>query len=307
MKIVKPTVKKISIVDPIEKIETIARICTQSTNNKKRKKGELLKQCLKLKHYSILEHFRIEIEFDRMFNCKFLRKFKEQYVDLTKHMHINNDEDEHTGYIECDLRKIRELIERVFNESKYADKDFYIFAYMLYREFKKQKGIYSLILKDINIPISEFASILKSISDNIEKLIESFPDNLEINFKENLLKNSSEIHNLLFMKIKNISPQSNSVTFKITTSRGVCMQLLRHRNLSFMMESTRYCKYNNGITVVKPIPYKWAIKENEIYKKWKNHKQNIENMYLELLNMINSAQEASGILPKDLKADLIIT
>lgn len=35
-------------------------------------------------------------------------------------------------------------------------------------------------------------------------------------------------------------------TVKFVTSIGICRDFLRHRKMSFLNESTRYCAYNKG-------------------------------------------------------------
>ena len=48
-------------------------------------------------------------------------------------------------------------------------------------------------------------------------------------------------------------------TFKIVTSRDILQELVRHRTMSFSVESTRYCNYGNrGYEFVIPRPYEWA-------------------------------------------------
>lgn len=291
MKIIEPKVERIIIDDPIDKIETIARVCTQSKNKNKRKKGELLKQCLKLKHYSILEHFRILITFkDKYLSNELIIKIRNTHPFITKYMDITTN-DENFSKISCDLRKIYELFLMVFNRDfpTFHLDDVDLFCYMLYIELKKHHDIFSLMFDTINI--TPRMTYCKQI----------------LEFRNGLNTDTIDSNNLLFLKIDKVIPKPFCHTVKVTTSRGVCMQLLRHRALSYMMESTRYCKYTEGITVVKPTPYQWTIDENDIYKTWIKNMQSIENMYLKLLNMTNSAQEASGVLPKDLKADLYIT
>jgi len=36
------------------------------------------------------------------------------------------------------------------------------------------------------------------------------------------------------------------ITVKFITSIGICREILRHRHMSFLNESTRYCNYSKG-------------------------------------------------------------
>ena len=48
-------------------------------------------------------------------------------------------------------------------------------------------------------------------------------------------------------------------TFHIVTSRDILQELVRHRTMSFSVESTRYCNYGNkGYAFVIPRPYEWT-------------------------------------------------
>ena len=48
-------------------------------------------------------------------------------------------------------------------------------------------------------------------------------------------------------------------TFRIVTTRDILQELVRHRTMSFSVESTRYCNYGKrGYQFVIPRPYEWA-------------------------------------------------
>ena len=53
-------------------------------------------------------------------------------------------------------------------------------------------------------------------------------------------------------------------SFHVITDRGVMAEWTRHRfNMSFTVESTRYCNYKKtGVTFCIPIPFDWAPSEN---------------------------------------------
>ena len=88
-------------------------------------------------------------------------------------------------------------------------------------------------------------------------------------------------------------------TVMFTTSRGITHELCRHRPGAHMMESTRYCKYDEGITVIKPT---FEV-GTDAYKIWQNQMHSAETAYRELRELGESAQASRGVLPNDLKAD----
>lgn len=101
-----------------------------------------------------------------------------------------------------------------------------------------------------------------------------------------------------------------SVTVKFTTSRAVANEIVRHRIAAYNQESTRYCNYtknefDNGITVVLP---SYLHKCNDWrYATWRHTIENAEIAYLALVNGGVSPQNARGVLPLDLKTEIICT
>lgn len=103
-------------------------------------------------------------------------------------------------------------------------------------------------------------------------------------------------------------------TIRITCSRGVSHELVRHRLASYSQESTRYCcyqqmRFGKEITVVMP---SWIILEDAQLmtlrsELWSTAMESAEYFYFELLNYGMTAQEARGVLPNDLKTEVVIT
>ena len=137
------------------------------------------------------------------------------------------------------------------------------------------------------------------------------------------------------------------ITVKFVCSIGIGREILRHRRFSFMNESTRYCnyskdKFNNELTYIIP---QWIYKiqrEQADYVRWPTGEKKEELMdytgeslvhilscedrgvaaWVECLNRIEEdyiylttidehyllkPEEARGILPLDLKSELIVT
>lgn len=99
-------------------------------------------------------------------------------------------------------------------------------------------------------------------------------------------------------------------TVKITTNRQVANEFVRHRVFSFAQESTRFCNYSKGkfgkeLTFIKP----WWWSESKWIKRaicWL-HLWSVEKIYMLLVRMGCSAQEAAQILPNATKTELVMT
>ena len=97
------------------------------------------------------------------------------------------------------------------------------------------------------------------------------------------------------------------VTARLITDRGVMAQLTRHRIMSFSAESTKYIKYNDGITVVRPVPFVWANSYELPYYLWEDACRSAEKYYMNMVLAGCSAQEARSVLPQSTKTELIMT
>ena len=109
-----------------------------------------------------------------------------------------------------------------------------------------------------------------------------------------------------------------SATVRCITDRGVSHELVRHRIASYSQESTRYCKYENGIGVIAPPFVKWeplAQDPREILydmqdvptAAWVGTIQRSEIAYLQLLDNGVSPQLARSVLPTCLKTEIVVT
>lgn len=105
-------------------------------------------------------------------------------------------------------------------------------------------------------------------------------------------------------------------TFKITCNRGVSHEFVRHRVFSFAQESQRYCnyskdKYGNEITFVEPI-WQNGLDINKVDNslmryEWEDAMKTAERSYFYLLECGLTPQLARGVLPNDIKTELIMT
>ena len=98
-----------------------------------------------------------------------------------------------------------------------------------------------------------------------------------------------------------------TMTAHLVTNRGVTHELVRHRVASFSQESTRYCNYNKGkfrgeITVVSPTHL-----TDENLEAWRTGVHAAETAYMQMIQSGVSPQIARGVLPNDLKAEIVVT
>lgn len=114
-----------------------------------------------------------------------------------------------------------------------------------------------------------------------------------------------------------------SLSVRVITSRGVTHEIVRHRLGSYTQESTRYCKYDNGLTVIRPSFFRHiplgefkdtmdisAVSHGYMSPAefvWCSHMVQCEYDYTEMLNNGCTPQQARGVLPNDLKTEIIIT
>lgn len=100
-----------------------------------------------------------------------------------------------------------------------------------------------------------------------------------------------------------------SMTVKFIVDRGVSHELVRHRLASFAQESTRYCNYSKDkfdgeVTFIRPFFFERGSTE---YSCWEDMCQHAENVYLAMLQMNRTPQEARSVLPNSLKTEVIMT
>lgn len=103
--------------------------------------------------------------------------------------------------------------------------------------------------------------------------------------------------------------EHESISVRIICDRGVTHEIVRHRIASYSQESTRYCNYSNDkfgneLTFIKPC---FFDEGSEGYEIWEKSMQNIENEYMELIEVGAKPQEARSILPNSIKTELVMT
>ena len=114
--------------------------------------------------------------------------------------------------------------------------------------------------------------------------------------------------------------EHSSITVKIICDRGVTHEIVRHRLASYSQESTRYCNYSGGVTFIippwvdiEPGEYSWKdiyehkFEFNDGSHHWATTMANCEQIYIDLLKIGWTPQQARSVLPNSLKTEIVMT
>ena len=137
------------------------------------------------------------------------------------------------------------------------------------------------------------------VTTNMRVLMEKVPNMVDSLLYDYALEEASNNH------IK-------KYTAKFTISRGIANEFVRHRVFSFAQESTRYCNYSKDrfggeLTFIRPEWLKGEGIDLEAESRWLNAMAMSEDYYFDLVNLGVKPQNARGVLPLDLKTELIMT
>jgi len=96
------------------------------------------------------------------------------------------------------------------------------------------------------------------------------------------------------------------IAVKFFVNRAITHEIVRHRPVSYLQESQRYCRYSQDkfgsqVTFIKPMFFKEGSEE---YRLWEEAMLDTEKIYLKLLET-SSPQAARTVLPNSCKTELI--
>jgi len=96
------------------------------------------------------------------------------------------------------------------------------------------------------------------------------------------------------------------VAVLFVVNRAVTHEIVRHRPVSYLQESQRYCRYSqdkfgNEVTFIKPMFFNEGTEE---YSLWEKAMLDTEEIYLKLLET-SSPQAARTVLPNSCKTEII--
>ena len=117
-------------------------------------------------------------------------------------------------------------------------------------------------------------------------------------------------HDLKYM-CEPMTDHEKRYSIKFITNLQVATEMLRHRNMSFAMESSRYCcydkeKFGDELTFIVP---DWIMNEKlkPQFIEWVNGMQDCENHYMRLRAAGWSAEQCAQFLPKAAKTTIVMT
>lgn len=101
------------------------------------------------------------------------------------------------------------------------------------------------------------------------------------------------------------------IAVRFVCNRGFTHEMVRHRLCSFAQESTRYCNYSkdkfgNELTFIKPAWYDDEKTTDDMRSRWEIAMVNAEISYLELTGYGMAPQDARGVLPIDIKTEIVV-
>ncbi|MGW8161134.1 MAG: FAD-dependent thymidylate synthase [Desulfobulbales bacterium] len=96
------------------------------------------------------------------------------------------------------------------------------------------------------------------------------------------------------------------VAVLFVVNRAITHEIVRHRPVSYLQESQRYCRYSqdkfgNEVTFIRPM---FFPENSEEFSLWERAMQDTEKIYLKLLET-SSPQAARTVLPNSCKTELI--
>jgi thymidylate synthase (FAD) len=96
-----------------------------------------------------------------------------------------------------------------------------------------------------------------------------------------------------------------SLSVRMVVPRGVSHEIVRHRLASYSQESTRYCNYRGEVEFIRP----WHLEDlqSDDYHRWRSHMLACEREYQNAIDRGWSPEMARGLLPIDLKTEIVMT
>lgn len=106
--------------------------------------------------------------------------------------------------------------------------------------------------------------------------------------------------------LKEFSFSDDYMTVKFTVDVGVARELIRHRQMSFMERSTRYCNMSDCIDFIKPVPFAWD-EFGVLSDAWHMECVSAEAAYRLMIRKGARPQEARTVLPLSTATVLYVT
>ena len=278
MQLVKPSIEHVDVTsDPLRAIEAAGRTCYKSEDKATEDSAEkFVKMLIERGHHAMIEHGNFILSVDGDLYEEILKIEDRQYIRMS-----------------CDVRGNGCLI----SGNPRALRDFCL-----------RPDVPSKIQRAIAIVVSQTTPILFDdtvrYTDHLTLEDEQTVDQVELFGSVSHLSRSEKLKHQV-------------ASYRIVCNRGFTHEQVRHRPFSYAQESTRYCNYKGGVTFIIPPWMKQETQEvvsfldgkyiNPITVAWVNSLLHSESMYLDLIKRGWSPQQARGVLPIDLKTEIVVT
>lgn len=267
MKIITPSVERITETDPLKKIELAGRTCYKSEDKiTETSAAKFVEDKVKLGHESVIEHAQFILKMP----IKTYRRVRKAIYDV-----------EDYG-VDVMLRTTNITVPLISGNAR------------MWRDFFTACALY-----DVAIP----AELLKLATDNPVL----FPELVEMGAKFNDSpityvtdpESLSDVEQLVHVTATFKITCDRGVTHELVRHRKASFSQESTRYCNYSKG-----KYDGQITVIKP--NYWSDRSTK-YATWVNAMQTSEDLYLTLSNLGASAQESRAVLPNSLKTELIMS
>lgn len=112
---------------------------------------------------------------------------------------------------------------------------------------------------------------------------------------------------ITFAQPHEIPWQHQHVAVRFIVNRAVSHELVRHRPMSFLQESQRYCRYEDEVVFIRPEWFDKSKRSSTASAEydWESHMNVCECRYQEFLYRGLKPQQARAVLPNSTKTELI--
>ena len=295
MKMIDPSVTQITETNPFKKIELVGRTCYKSNSAMTEETGrKFFNQLVSRSHFAMLEHATFVFMIKKRLNSpKEIAPFHSIHSLLGITHPLWEDS---TTYNSYGFLKITDSPSRILisgNLRAIIESGSVVLTHALCKIDPQLVYTYD------HLPTYEARRACKSITK--DSIIMDYKKR-EVHYVENLFDlpdlSEEEFRNHFYM------------TLDFITDRGVTHEMVRHRRASFAQESTRYCnyakeKFGSEITVIKPTG--WDAMPDQHKHSFIKTFESAEREYNYLISEGFTPQIARGVLPTELKTEIIMT
>lgn len=164
---------------------------------------------------------------------------------------------------------------------------------------------------------SEESHLLRRHHGNPYSKVDYAGDNINVSSNFRVLVENNWLEDLQYLCFPTETHEKR-YTMRFTCSRAIANELVRHRTMSFLQESTRYINYSKEkhggeITFIEPTwvnddrEFNWSEAYDNAYEVFYSSCEEAEGYYMTLIEEGFTPQQARDVLPNATKTELIMT